>query len=276
MIKIIVTGSDGFIGKRLINKLSENKKYSILGVNSDYLKLDDWTTELNNILCDFNPNVIFHVGACANTLETDSNYMFIRNYESTRIISEWTWLNNSILIYSSSASVYGINNKYPSNLYGWSKKSGEDVAISFGGIGLRYFNVYGPGEEHKGKMASVAYQMFQNNKNGHDIFLFPGVPTRDFVYVDDVVDANINAFENFSDLYESTTRYYEVGSGESRSFEDVLTLFDIPFSYTNEDTIPIGYQFYTKSDKNKWLPNWTPNYNLDIGVTEYKNYLLKK
>ena len=120
-----------------------------------------------------NYDAVFHVGACSDTLETNVDYMMTRNYESTKIIMDWCVKNNKPMIYSSSAANYGTNNLYPSNLYGWSKYVGEGYVISNGGIALRYFNVYGPGEEDKGKMASVAYQMFIKNTKGEKITLFP-------------------------------------------------------------------------------------------------------
>jgi len=208
MNRILITGYKGFIGKRLYEKLSLDDSNLIEGVDESYFNQPNWKDILNKILDDFNPTIIFHVGACSDTMEKDVNYMMTRNYESTKIIAEWSYIKNIKLVYSSSASIYGTNNDYPSNLYGWSKYVGEDIVIVNGGISLRYFNVYGPGEEQKGKMSSVAYQMFMKNKNGEEIKLFTGYPSRDFVYVDDVVSANIFAFEHYNELIQN--KYYEV------------------------------------------------------------------
>ena len=139
---------------------------------SYFLNLN-WGEKLLQILESMNYDAVFHVGACSDTLETNVDYMMTRNYESTKIIMDWCVKNNKPMIYSSSAANYGTNNLYPSNLYGWSKYVGEGYVISNGGIALRYFNVYGPGEEDKGKMASVAYQMFIKNTKGEKITLFP-------------------------------------------------------------------------------------------------------
>jgi ADP-L-glycero-D-manno-heptose 6-epimerase len=128
--------------------------------------LSDWTDELIQKLNDYKVEGIFHVGACSNTLETDVNYMMTRNYESTKIISDFCSENDIPLIYSSSAANYGNNQEFPSNLYGWSKYVAEQHVIQNGGVALRYFNVYGPGEEHKGKMSSVAYQMMMKHFMG--------------------------------------------------------------------------------------------------------------
>jgi len=196
-----------------------------------------------------------------------------RNYESTKIIMDWCVKNNKPMIYSSSAANYGTNNLYPSNLYGWSKYVGEGYVISNGGIALRYFNVYGPGEEDKGKMASVAYQMFIKNVKGEKIVLFPKKPQRDFVYIKDIVSANIHALENYEEL---GGKYYEVGSGTARTFEDVLNNMGIEYNYTSEDVIPNGYQFYTCSDKSKWMNGWESKWDLEMGIKDYKEYLEKK
>lgn len=274
MKRILITGSKGFIGKRLLDSLFFNDSIELKGIDDEYFYNDDWIKELNRILNSFKPNVVFHVGACSDTLETNSNYMFIRNYESTKIISEWCYENDSIMIYSSSAANYGVNNLYPSNLYGWSKYTAEKIVSFNNGISLRYFNVYGPGEEHKGKMSSVAYQMYMKHKNNEQIKLFPGKPSRDFVYIDDVIHANIYAWENYKELLEERNdEYYEVGSGESRTFEDVLNNLNIPFDYVDEKNVPEGYQFYTISKSDKWLPGWKPKFNIEKGLDDYKKYL---
>ena len=269
MNRILVTGTKGFIGSQLKKEL-ENLGHSVYELNEDYFELDSWSSELYVSLRNFDCDVVFHVGACSDTLEQDVNYMMTRNYESTKIISDWCSEKGVPFIYSSSAANYGTNNLYPSNLYGWSKYVAEDYVRLKGGIALRYFNVYGPGEYEKGRMASVAYQMFLKNKNGEKINLFPKKPLRDFVYIKDVVSANIFAWTNFEKL---KGKYYEVGSGEARGFEDVLDLMSIPFSYTDESQIPVGYQFYTCSNKTKWMEGWKSDWSLEKGIKDYKNEL---
>jgi ADP-L-glycero-D-manno-heptose 6-epimerase len=266
--KIVITGTDGFIGKNLYNKIKD--EYCIMQLNENTFDKERWWEILHYFLKQFQPDAIFHVGACSNTLETDVNYMMTRNYEYTKIVSDYCVKNNVKLIYSSSAANYGINNTFPSNLYGWSKYIAENYVVKNGGIALRYFNVYGPGESHKENMASVAYQMKQNDNKGNIVKLFPNNPKRDFVYIDDVIDANLYAL-NFYD--ELKAKWYEVGSGEARSFEDVLRLMNIPFEYTEEKDIPKGYQMFTKSKKDKWMKGWEPKFNLENGIEIYKNYL---
>ena len=268
MKRAIITGTKGFIGKNLLEEIKND--FQVFEINEDIFDTDNWVDVLNGILDDVNPDVIFHVGACSDTLEQDANYMMTRNYEFTKILSEYTLGNECKLIYSSSAASYGTNNLYPSNLYGWSKYVAEQFVLQNGGIALRYFNVYGPGEEHKGRMSSVALQMINKVKQGEFVRLFPGKPRRDFVYIKDVVSANIFAYENYSDLSYS---YYDVGYGEARSFEDVLNILNIPFTYFDEKDVPKGYQYFTQCDKKKWLTGWTPKYNLETGLNEYLNKL---
>lgn len=272
MIKALVTGYLGFIGSNLYKKLLNNPNYNVHGLDKHDLSKQNWINDIVTILSTFEPNVIFHIGACTNTLETDVNYMMKSNFESTKIISDWCRVYDVPLIYSSSAANYGVNGLHPSNLYGWSKYVSEKYVISNGGVALRYFNVYGPGESHKDKMASVAYQMYVKQKKREDVKLFPLKPKRDFIYVSDVVDANIFAYENYIDC---SYKYFDVGVGYSTTFEEVLSTMGIDFEYykDNEINIPDGYQFLTCSDKNKWLVGWVPKYDINEGILEYKKYL---
>lgn len=265
MEKIVITGTKGFIGSNLKKELEG--KYEILEINEDIFKNISWKDEVSKHFW-LDIEAVFHVGACSDTLETNVNYMMLVNYEFTKHLMDLCKSKKVPMIYSSSAANYGINNEYPSNLYGWSKYIAEDYVIRNGGIGLRYFNVYGPGEQNKGKMASVAFQMKEKHKNGEEIKLFPKKPKRDFVYVKDVISANIHAFENFDSL---SGKYYEVGSGEARTFEDVLNILQIPFSYHSPDDIPKGYQFYTQSSKSKWMDGWNSKWSLEEGLKDYFN-----
>lgn len=268
-MKYLITGSKGFIGKNMLNYLSNE---NVITIDDDIFNSNDWFINLKDFLNFHVPDVIFHIGACSDTLETNVNFMLVRNYESTKILTDWAKENNKILIYSSSAANYGDNNKYPSNLYGWSKYVSEDYVILNGFIALRYFNVYGPHEEHKNKMSSIIYQAYNFNKKEPNKYfkLFLGKPKRDFIYVDDIIFANIFAFENFSNL---KGKYYEVGFGESRTFEDILNILNIKYEYHLENLIPKGYQFYTCSSFDKWMPNWKPKYNLEMGIEKYLLYL---
>ena len=264
-----MTGSSGFIGRNLSKHLGE-LGFTVKLLDSDYFKESDWQNSLLSSLNGFDPKVIFHVGACSNTLELNVQYMMEQNYQSTKLISDWCKDEKRNLIFSSSAANYGINGKYPSNLYGWSKYVAEDYVRNNGGIALRYFNVYGPGEENKGAMSSFLYQAYVNRNHGERVLLFPGGPTRDFIYIKDVVGANLYAMENFLDLAGA---YYDVATGCSRLFEDVLNLAGIEFAYSDESKIPTGYQFYTCGDTRKWMGGWKPDYSLEAGVADYLTYL---
>lgn len=267
--RILVTGDRGFIGRNLVKKL-EQKGLNVLGLEKEYLSQKNWENYLTGYLNDNGVDFIFHVGALADTLENDSSHMMIKNYESTKVISRWAKNNNVPLVYSSSASCYGDGGGYPSNLYGWSKKIAEDLVGENGQISLRYFNVYGPGEQHKGRMSSVAYQMYQKNKVGDKVFLFPKKPTRDFVYVDDVVLCNIYVMENYIHLDK---RWYDVGSGQSMPFEKVLEFLGINYEYLPEGDIPKGYQFFTQANYLRFPPGWDPIYTLEKGIKKYLEFL---
>ena len=267
-MKALLTGSTGFIGRNMLARL-HLLDYEVIEINEVFLDSITWDEELREKITS-EIDVIFHVGACSNTLEQDVNYIMMVNYEFTKQISIIAEDLKIPLIYSSSAASYGVNGQTPSNLYGWSKFAGEDFVVKSGGIALRYFNVYGPGEEDKGNMASFLYQAYQKYRKGETVKLFPGKPLRDFIYIEDVVSANFHAFSNYSFLEK---RYYEVGSGVQNSFESVLALTGIEFDYLDKSEIPEGYQFSSQSISNKWMHGWHPVVDLKTGVRDYLKYL---
>lgn len=264
----LVTGSNGFIGKRLLDFLIDSG-FEAAGIDDEYLLFENWESKLVDYLDNLSPSEIFHVGACSNTLERDVQSIMIRNYEATKLISLWCKENNRKMIYSSTAASYGTNGRYPSNLYGWSKYTAEDFVKLTNGVALRYFNVYGPGEERKGNMSSFMHQAFLLKKLGKEVRIFPGKPRRDFVYIDDVVEANVLASDKFDDLRGN---HYQVSTGEARTFEDMLLLAGIPFAYTDEE-VPTGYQYFTCGNPSEWMSGWIPKYKLEAGVAKYSSYL---
>lgn len=270
MYNVLVTGKDGFIAKNLIEEL-KNKNYNVTAIDFNS-KSKDLRSDTLDFLNENNFDGVFHVGACSDTLEKDANFMMIRNYESTKVYADWCDKHAKALIYSSSAASYGTNNLYPSNLYGWSKYVAEDYVIKSHGIGLRYFNVYGEGEEHKKNMSSIVYQMYIQHKKSKPVRLFPGSPKRDFIYVKDVVGANIYAYENFNELKGNA---YDVGTGDARSFEDIMNCMNIPYEITDWSEVPNGYQFFTKANKEKFMRGWKTNYDLEAGLKSYLRYLKK-
>lgn len=270
MNKILVTGNLGFIGGALCTELKKNTDYTIETIDSwIFNPSDNWRNSLHSLLYEYSVDAVFHVGACSDTLNIDVEYMMERNIASTMIISDWCKKNNVPLIYSSSASVVGNHGK-PESLYAWTKYIGEKYVLANGGIALRYFNVYGSGEEAKGKMASLAFQAYRKHKWGEKVFLFPNKPMRDFIYVKDVVSANIHALNNYESL---KNKYYEVGTGEAHTFEDVLSVMDIPYEYAEKNDIPENYQYFTKANADNFMEGWNPSYSLKKGLEEYQSIL---
>lgn len=256
-MKTLITGFRGFIGSNLYRELL-SKDGKIYG----WEKHNDYSDpQLEDIVKDV--DVIFHIGAISDTSLQDANEMMWYNYHCSKILFDLAQKHNKQVVYSSSAAVYG-KEGVPSNIYGWSKLAAEDYGMATCDkfVSLRYFNVYGPGEEHKGKMSSVA---FQGKKLGR-FNLFPGNPKRDFVYVKDVVSANLAAVNAEKGIYE-------VGYGEARTFESLLDGMNVPFGYHSESKIPFWYQNYTCANPDKRIKGWVPQYNVEKGTEDYKQYL---
>ena len=115
-------------------------------------------------------------------------------------------------------------------------------------------------------MASVAYQSYLKHSKGEVVKLFPSEPKRDFVYIKDVLNANYLALLTYN---ENRGNFFDVGTGNARKFEDVLNIIGVPYKYTSINEIPSGYQFNTKSSKNKFLKGWKPYYSLEEGLDTY-------
>ena len=277
MKKILVTGGAGFVGTNLIKRLIKEghdvssidnystglKSNHIEGCN--YIKANIYNFDWRNEIYD----VIFHMAAVARiqpSFKNPKEYFYV-NANGTLNIVEYCSKNNIPLIYAGSSSHHSGKFKNP---YTFSKDIGEEIIelyqkhFNLQSSIVRFYNVYGPGEERKGKMASVAYQAWKLGS----FRIFPKKATRDFVYVKDIVSATI--YPLFNNVEPGV---YDVGCGESRLFEDVLDLMEIPYEYTSNYEIPDWYQFYTKSDKSKWIPGWKPEYNLESGIKDYKEYL---
>ncbi len=249
---IVVTGAAGFIGSNLVRGLNERGLSNILAVDdltdgdkfvnlvqgriADYMHKDDFRRAVRE---GFLPGVraVFHQGACSDTTERNGQYMMDNNYRVTLELFEYCQTHNIPFIYASSAAVYGagpvyvedLANEKPLNVYGYSKFLFDQVvrarmATSTAQVvGLRYFNVYGPQEQHKGRMASVAFHnMNQFLAEGH-VRLFggwdgypDGGQMRDFISVRDVVDVNLHFFD-----HPEQSGIFNCGTGRAQPFNDV-------------------------------------------------------
>ncbi|MDQ2993848.1 MAG: ADP-glyceromanno-heptose 6-epimerase [Pseudomonadota bacterium] len=245
----IVTGGAGFIGSNIVHALNQRGIKDVLVVDDlsdghkfrnivdadilDYRDKDEFLAEL--LAHKYDPKkikAILHQGACSSTTEWDGRMMMQNNYDYTKTLFNYCVQNRIPLIYASSAAVYGASeeftvdpaNESPLNVYGYSKcqfdrylrKNQPDNASQV--VGLRYFNVYGPREQHKGSMASVAYHFNKQLLDTGQLNLFAGSEnfSRDFVFIDDVV-AVILWFVDHS----QHSGIFNVGTGRSQPFIDV-------------------------------------------------------
>lgn len=266
MKTILLTGHLGFIGKNLYTALTQSG-YKVLGIEKNFYNNKDWKAHLYNMVKQ--SDYILHVGAISDTSLQDSKEMFFYNYTVTKLIIDYADIFGIKVIYSSSAANYGLGDGVPNNIYGWSKLAAEDYGLKSPAqfVALRYFNVYGPGEDHKGSMSSIAYQAY-----GKKTFkLFPTDVRsikRDFIFVDDIVEANIRAME-----WDITEGCYDVGTASPDTFENLVEGMGTDYSYHPANKIPSWYQYFTCADKTKWLPGWTPKYDVKNGTNKYKLYL---
>ncbi len=251
---IIVTGAAGFIGANIVRGLNARGETDILAVDdltdgdkfvnlvgaqiADYQHKSDFR---QRVAADDLPKVraVLHQGACSDTTERDGRFMMDNNYRVTLELFEWAQRHQVPFLYASSAAVYGAGPVYaedlahekPLNVYGYSKFLFDQVvrarfdSLSSQVVGLRYFNVYGPHEQHKGRMASVAFHnMNQFVADGH-VKLFggwdgypDGGQQRDFISVDDVVAVNLHFLDN-----PQTSGIFNCGTGRAQPFNDVAS-----------------------------------------------------
>jgi ADP-L-glycero-D-manno-heptose 6-epimerase len=248
---IILTGGAGFVGSNLLAGLNAKGVSDVLVVDrrgdnfrnlsdlkfSEFMQPAEFSRAIEHKILPKRIDAIFHQGACADTTCTDGRYMIENNFTFSKSILHFALLHKVPLVYASSAAVYGSSNAFapsrenerPLNLYGLSKLAFDNhvrsVAAGFGSTvaGLRYFNVYGPRESHKGKMASMVYQLYRQLKTSGRARLFEGTDgytdgeqRRDFVFVNDIVRVNLALAEG-----PARSGVYNVGTGQARTFNDV-------------------------------------------------------
>lgn len=281
----IVTGAAGFVGSNLVRALNERGVRDVLAVDdltqgdrfrnladcqlADYLDRDAFRALVRRGAPGLEASAVYHQGACADTTESDGRYMMDNNYTFSQELLHWSLERRIPFVYASSASVYGHSRhcaetpecEGPLNVYAFSKLQFDRYVQALPApastvVGLRYFNVYGPREGHKGRMASMVWQLYQQLKTEGEARLFEGTDgfasgeqRRDFVAVGDAVA--VNRF--FADG-PPTQGVFNVGTGTARSFNDIArilidrlgrgTIRYVPFP----ETLRGKYQSFTQSD----------------------------
>ncbi len=304
-MRILITGGAGFIGSNLALTLQEKypdaKIYVLDNFSSGHFKnLTGFRGEIitgdirdrelwDYIRKHFTFDVIFHKAAITDTTVEDQRLMMETNADSFRYILDLALEWGAKVIYASSAGVYGKTpppmredeGLQPENIYGFSKLMMDRIAMGYMErypelkvVGLRYFNVYGPREQYKGKSASMVYQLALKMIHGQKPRLFKwGEQRRDFVYIKDAIKANLLALER------DVSGIFNVGTGEARSFNEIVEIlnrelgtsyeveyFDCPYDF---------YQEFTQADltKAKEVLGYGPEYNLEEGIREYVEYI---
>ena len=330
-MSILITGGAGFIGSNILRALNRrdindvvvvdnvggtDKYKNLIDCNFDqYLDKEEFRSQLSCGFWDRRITYIFHQGACSDTMELDGKYMMNNNYRYSIDLFEFSKRLSIPFVYASSASVYGggqvftedRNNESPLNVYGFSKylfdqyvrQNIDDHSSQV--VGLRYFNVYGPRESHKKRMASVAFHFFNQFRDRGALNLFEGSggytageQRRDFVFVDDVVATNLYFFDN-----PEQSGIFNCGTGRSQTFNEVavatinairkwdnkspLTLTEmkeeglilyVPFP----DGLRERYQSFTEADLTKLRRSGCDVQMCDVnaGVDAYIDFLLEQ
>ena len=319
---IVVTGAAGFIGSCIVAKLNELGRQDLILVDhfegdSDpkranlagkkYKSYADKTAFLNDVLAgraQRNVTAIIHMGACSSTILQDEAYFKENNFQYSCHMAEWANKIKARFIYASSAATYGdagdqyhdddetIRKCRPLNLYGESKQKFDEWILDRGWqakmVGLKFFNVFGPNEYHKGEMRSVVAKAYERVAHEGKIALFrsyhpnyaDGQQQRDFVYVKDVVEVVMFFLE-----HPQINGIFNVGSGQARSWNDLAkALFaavgKLPdIEYIDMPEILRGkYQYFTQADISKLRKAGysKPFTRLEDAVRDYERYLSKR
>jgi len=316
---IIVTGGAGFIGSALIATLNKRGITNILVVDehgknkcknlanlsfADYAEKKDFLKTVVEKKIGTDIEAIFHMGACSDTTATDAQYLRKNNYEYTKSLAQWATDADIRFIYASSAATYGdgsagfsddeekIENLRPLNLYGQSKQMFDLWAHRAGLLkkiaGLKYFNVFGPNEYHKGEMRSFCLKAFEQINAKGKVRLFKsykseyadGEQMRDFLYVKDAVDMTLFFLDN-----PRLSGLFNIGAGQTRTWNDLAAAVFAAMGKTPKieyidmpDSIRNQYQYFTEADISKLRQ---AGYNKEItsledAIKDYvHNYLQK-
>jgi len=317
---IVVTGGAGFIGSAIVWKLNtmgvkdilivdalgtDEKWKNLVGLKfDDFIHKDKFLQMVDSGL-HYELDAIIHMGANSSTTEKDADHLLTNNYQHTKILAEYCLWNDVRFIYASSAATYGNGslgfddneNKCeklrPLNMYGYSKQLFDLWALHHDAfkeiVGIKYFNVYGPNEYHKGDMRSVVHKAFEQVRDTGKVKLFKsrradykdGEQMRDFIYVKDAVDMTLYFYE-----HKDKTGLFNVGSGKARTWNDLVTaLFKAMDKPVNIEYIDLPdhlaekYQYFTEANltKIKSAGYKKAITSLEDGVSDYvKNYLLGK
>jgi len=314
----IVTGGAGFIGSAVVWQLNRQGIDRIVVVDrlgtgdkwrnlaqlafDDYLDKDELLDRLEANQLGARPRAIVHLGACSSTTEVDADYLMANNYRYTRRLAEWALAHSVRFIYASSAATYGDGSigyrdedattarLVPLNKYGYSKQLVDRWALASGAlakiVGLKFFNVFGPNEYHKGSMASVVYKAFGQVREGGRVKLFKsyvpqygdGDQQRDFVYVKDCAAVIAWLLE-----HDEVAGLFNLGSGAARSWNDlanavfaaadkrpVIEYVEMPASLVGQ------YQNFTQAEMAKLTATGCPVrfHTLEEAVSDYvRGYL---
>ncbi|MBR2865508.1 MAG: ADP-glyceromanno-heptose 6-epimerase [Elusimicrobiaceae bacterium] len=299
--KYLVTGGAGFIGSNIaktleaqghevtiIDDFTKNGHFkNLIGFKGDVIAADLFEYLPENDYFD----AIFHEAAITDTTVMDQKQMMEQNVEAFRNLLNYA-AENEIpkVIYASSAATYGngavpmkeSQPTHPENVYGFSKVIDDNLAHKFSRdhqdmkiIGLRYFNVFGPGEEYKGKMASMIYQLYKQMKAGQRPRVFKhGEQLRDFVYVKDIVKANLCALQNGKE-----TCVLNAATGIARSYNDIIKCLNHELGTNLEpEYIDNPYPFFqnkTEADMSlaKEKTGYTPDFTLETAIADYVSIL---
>jgi len=328
---IVVTGAAGFIGSNLVKGLNQRGEDDIVAVDNltrgdkfrnlvdariaDYLDKEEFLRKLSLGSFDGELTAIVHQGACSDTMESDGRYMMENNYSYSCELLDFCQAEEVPLIYASSAAVYGAGEVFredarferPLNVYGYSKGLFDSVVRRRWNdntaqvVGLRYFNVYGPGEAHKERMASVAYHFFNQYRAEGRVKPFEGSggfeageQRRDFVSVEDVVKVNMYFLD-----HPAQSGIFNVGTGRAQTFNDVAAAtINSLRAHAGEDLLkvdamraqglleyvafPAGlkekYQSFTQADIGQLRKAGyaAPFLSVEDGVARYVDWMLKR